>query len=488
MNTKLFSAIKELGRQSFLYAIGDFFSKGIAFLLVPLYTSNLTPSDYGILSICLAILSVLTPALSLALGGAITRFYVEFEDPKEAKKFVGSIFLSILGIGLMLTLALNVLGYYFADTLFKSVPFDPYLKITIWASYLGIIVVIPGALLRIQENAVSYGVLTYGNNVLKIAFSVYFVAYMNMGVSGALQGIFWANLLFSLVGFLIMRKHMSWSISLDWLRRALRFSLPLIPHMLFHWILNLSDRLVLDHFVSPHEVGVYSLGYQVSLIVSVVITALNTAWAPYLVNRHKMDDAKTLFAQLSTYFIFISSYVALVVILFGKYIVTLIAPPSYYEAINVIIPVTIGYLFLGMYYVAINHLFIANMTGRIALLSAIAALVNILLNLAFIPSYGMMAAAWSTTISYFVLFLGVFSTSTKLKLAKYEYRRIITIIGAAIIITIVSMLMTNFSLLLFVTFNIFLLLLFPFLLLALGFLNEKEKQLLSKVFYARLKA
>lgn len=469
------TAVKELSWHSVVYATGDLFSKGLAFLLLPLYTRYLLPGDYGILSVCLAIIAVFTPLVSLGLAGAVTRFYVEFNSNQEKKIFITTIFSTIVLVGLGLLVVIDLLTINTSINLFGNIPYDPYLRLTLWTAFLSLFSVVPVAVLRMEEKPVQYGFLVYGNNILKVLLSAFFVITLGRGLLGALQGLFWANLVFIGGYLIVILQRSAKGFSKEWLRIALLFCVPLIPHLLFHWILSLSDRIILERFVTLDNVGIYSLGYQISMIIGVTITALNTAWAPYLMNHYKDPGAKELFKKLSTYFVFVCIFITLLVSLWGGEIIGIIADPSYHDAKNVIQPVAIGYLFLGLYFLPVNFLFLAKRTGQISVVSGIAAAVNIGFNLYFIPRMGIMAAAWATLIAYFVLFSGVFFLANRLKISDYEYRRIGLLLLTGLIIIILNRLISFPNTTIDFLYKSLLMLSYPVFLFFEGFYSQGER-------------
>jgi O-antigen/teichoic acid export membrane protein len=380
--------------------------------------------------ICQAVIAVLLPIMALGLDGAIQRYYVEFEEPIDREQFIFTVISFIVFVGLLLIGIIELVGGKLAGWAFQSVPYQPYLRLAVWASFLKLLTVPSISILRIQERAVPFSLIVYGGSAAKLALSVWFVAGLGRGVVGALEGILWGNALVLPVCLYVVYRNSVLEVKTKLLHRALMFGLPLIPHNLAHWIMALSDRMVLENYASMDEVGAYSLGYQLAQGAGLTIGAINGALTPYMINRYQNEGRDALFGTLSTYFVSISVVLVMGVILFGRYAVHLIARPGYYSAIEIIAPVAVGYLFLALYHVPNTYLTIAEKTRLIAASSITAALVNVGLNLWLVPLFGMHAAAWSTLAAYVLLFAGVFAGTRNLDVANYEFGRLAKVLVA----------------------------------------------------------
>jgi len=84
------TAVRRLVNLSVSYAVGDILTRGLSFLLVPLYTRFLPSSDYGILGLAITMSSFLTMALAFAGRNIVMRFYYQFDDEGRRRRFLGS--------------------------------------------------------------------------------------------------------------------------------------------------------------------------------------------------------------------------------------------------------------------------------------------------------------------------------------------------------------------------------------------------------------
>jgi O-antigen/teichoic acid export membrane protein len=202
----------------------------------------------------------------------------------------------------------------------------------------------------------------------------------------------------------------------------LKYGLPLVPAGLASMLLSVSDRYILQGLVSPSDLGIYSLGYRLGMIVQVLIIGPFTiAWGPFLWAVSSQNEAKAIYASVLKYFLAISLFVSLTVSLFAKEIVNLIAVPEYLNAFKIVPYVTISYVFYGLYYVFSPGINLQSKTKYLPFIVGASALINIVLNYQLIPVYGIMGAAASTSIAYLLLPIGTYFASRRYYPISYNW-------------------------------------------------------------------
>ena len=96
---------------------------------------------------------------------------------------------------------------------------------------------------------------------------------------------------------------------------------------------------------------------------------------------------------------------ALGLILFAREIVIILADEKFHSALSVVPIVVIGYVFYGMYIVYGMYTGYKKKTIFTSIITVTAGISNIILNAIFLPKYGYIAAAYTTVVSYFIMFL-----------------------------------------------------------------------------------
>jgi O-antigen/teichoic acid export membrane protein len=260
------------------------------------------------------------------------------------------------------------------------------------------------------------------------------------------------------------------------LTAALAFSLPLVPHMLAGWTLEMSDRAILTRLLPLGDVGIYSLGYQLGAALGLLTTAFNAAWVPFLFGtlRSEGEGAHRKLARITTYYTIALCFVALGWSLLVKYVLLFFVGPEFREAHRITPWVVGGYVFAGLYLIPTNLLFWRRQTRVIPLATLAAGVVNVGLNLMLVPRYGAIAAAWSTLAAYAVLLLVSWRSAARLHPFPYEYRRLGTVLGFALALYLAGVIVPLEDLAVEAAARVLLWLAFPLGLLALGLFDRAE--------------
>jgi O-antigen/teichoic acid export membrane protein len=474
----MLSEIKGLASRSAVYSIGNIFLKAIGFFLLPIYTRLLTPSDYGILAVTSVVAVILALVSSLSLQGYVPSLYFSTADEQARRRGVGTLFLAVLVIGGLITLLVDQLGDLLFPLIFRDVPFHPYIRLAIWTTYLASWGLIPLRLLQTQEHSGRYILFTISGSLLQIGMALWFVIYMRQGVYGMLMAYLLATL-FMLIPYVgLALRSLTPTFQVDVLKSALIFSLPLVPHALSGWILELSDRTILQWFVPLDQLGIYSLAYTYGMLMNLIAYAMNTAWVPFLfrIDANEGGAASQRLGQFGTYFALLLCLAALFLGLAAQPVITIMTPPAYHTAGHIAPWIVAGLLLSGLYYFPSSFLFLRRKTAIVPQITVIASVVNIALNLWLIPHFGVMAAAWTTFISYAVMLFLTWWFAFKAYPVVYEYKRL----AVLVVITLLLWLLGNglpwpgFWFEFWGKLGLFLL--FPALLGLFGFFSEKEKQ------------
>jgi O-antigen/teichoic acid export membrane protein len=201
----------------------------------------------------------------------------------------------------------------------------------------------------------------------------------------------------------------------DYIRHALGFGLPLVPHSLSGVVVQSIDRLFVTHYAGLGQTGIYSLGYQLGAVVGLFEDSFNRAFQPWLFEQLKRGDPATgRKLVLFTYGYFIA--IAALAIALGAaapYILSILVPERFQGAYVHVVWIALGFAFNGMYKMVAGYIFYAERTGVLAWLSFAAACTNVLLNFLLVPRYGALGSAYATAIGFFVSFVLTFIVSAR---------------------------------------------------------------------------
>jgi O-antigen/teichoic acid export membrane protein len=212
------------------------------------------------------------------------------------------------------------------------------------------------------------------------------------------------TLIFSLISIVLLKKVIIQRFLLKHVKYALLFGLPIVIHEISGLMLNSADQFMINYIIGSSETGLYSFAYKISMLFTILTLGLNQAWLPQFYEKLKTKSYGEIKITMQKYSIGIT-VVAVLMVLFSPLLVRIMASKQYYDSIVLIPIIIIGFMFHYLYVVYVNYVFYEKRTFFIALFTVISALINIGLNYVLLPLFGYEIAAWTTLISYLVLFV-----------------------------------------------------------------------------------
>ncbi len=468
--------IIQLGKHSIVYGIGQILQRLAGFLLIPLYTTYYTPTEYGIQEILLNTSTVMTTILGLGMLSGLYRAYFTYDD--EVRRL--NVVRTALSTFVVLPLAVGGVCILFAEPLsvllLSDASFAPLLILTIVYVMLSNIVSLPFAVLRARSESVRFVTYSLVQFLVNAGATTLLIASFRRGIRGNLEGNVLGQitvlLLFAPLLWKLRKAHFSW---ID-LKEMLTFGLPLVPALLGSLSLTVADRYFLRAFAAFDTVGVYGLGYKVGMAVQVfVVTPFILSWSPVMWSVANKPYANRFYAKVLTYYSMVSLYAALAISILGPQLLRLLSRQAIYWKASPLLPlITLSYVLYGVYSQVSVGLNLRKKTQYLSFIMVSAALLNLLLNFLLIPPWGMMGAAWATLVSY--AFLATLTTiiSQHFYPFAYEWNRLAKLGLTVGLCYGVSLLISADPSLLPVLLKVVLLLLFPAVLWLIRFFPPEE--------------
>lgn len=487
----MLAALRRLGLHSLIYGLGGTLSQVVGFLLVPVYTRVLTPDDYGTMAVLGTAMAIVNIVFQCGVSGSVTRYYHEFEQA-ERRRFIGSVLLCQLACTGLVTAAVVLGARGAAELLLPGRSVGLLLQLAITRVFVSLVAVVPGVTLRMREQPWWVVATSLLGLVTDTGLSIYLVVFLRLGLLGVYLGGLASSLICLPVYAYLLGHDVHLGVEWRHVRTALVYGLPLVPHMLAHWVINLSDRVLLQRLASTSAAGLYSLGYNFGMIMQFIVGTINTAWVPYFyqLNRERgEEEARAQTGRLFTYYAAVVGFLGLLLALFGGDLLRLMAGRAFWPAAQVIPVIVATYLVQGLYFMTVNGIFLKNRTPLLPAITGLAAVVNVGLNLLLIPRLGMMGAAWGTLAAFLVLTALTVGVAQRLYPVPFERRRVAKVALVYLLVwgacqTLVpaapAALTTPLRLLAVACA--------PLLLLACGFANEVERRRLGRLLAGRSRA
>ncbi|MEW6618235.1 MAG: oligosaccharide flippase family protein [bacterium] len=403
----------KLVTNTFVYTNSNIIVSAIPFLLLPILTRYLTPADYGIVATFQVILAIITIVVGLNTHGAVAVNFFQMNE-QEIKIYIGNIAYIII-ISFVLTFGLISM---FIKPLSYLLKFPgEWLPIIAVVALSQAVSLVTLTLWQVKQKPVPYGIFQIAQMLINVSLSLFFVVVLGWKWQGRLSGIIITSIIFAVVaGFIIFKKkYIGFSFNKGYVKDALFFGIPLIPHALAGWVMTGIDRIFLNSMVGVATTGIYMVGYQVGMIIGLLATSFNQTWAPFLYEKLKENNYSTKVKIVKfTYLYYISIItLALVLSFLAPFLLKFFVGKSFHSAYKYVLWIALGYAANGMYYMVANYIFYVKKTYILVCITFFSAGVNIVLNYFLIKANGAIGAAQSATISFFTVFILTWILSAK---------------------------------------------------------------------------
>lgn len=394
--------------------------KGINFFLLPLYTKYLTPEMLGISDSITNLTGILFPILVMGMDSAFSAFYFDEHDEGHHLNVFNTIRITLLTASLI-PILLSVAAKPIATALFGNS--DYYLLVAI--SFVAVsfnLWNLPFSLLARMRNRM--GLFAFVNTTASlgmIIMNVFFLTVMKIGVYSLIISTACIQLLQFLMYRIIMKEKLdTLRFSRHLLERMLAFAMPLIPNALATWVLVLSDRYIILHYCGADQVGLYGVAARFASAVSLIANGIYMSYTAYAYDKKGDKDDKQSYSRILNAFIYAIMGICVTVSVWAKEIISIMAEDSYAGSAILIAPILFGQLFYGVNTLIGYAISFEKKSKYILLITTAGAMLNVILNLIFIPMYGALAAAYTTLASYMSMVVLTYYYAQKLYRVDYE--------------------------------------------------------------------
>ena len=481
---------KRLTTQTIIYGLGDAVIKAISFFLIPLYTRLLTKDQVGDIALLNYVELILVLVLSFGLNSAVLKVFHDYKSGNEAQKVFSTAATFCGSVAFLVLLILFFNLDHFSCLIFRSTEQSLYLKYVLGAAFFNVFRLLALSFYRTYEKPVLYSVLNLIHFLTLVGLNILHVFVLDQAILGVVKSSFYTSiLLFTIVFFTIFRRT-GFSFRSEIFLKLMRFGFPLVPGTIANWVLTISDRYLLNWFSTASEVGLYDIAYKFGMIINMILVMpFRTAWLPFVFSIQKREEANKIYSGALTYFLLIAVFLFLLISSFAREITIIVSTSEYLPGVKAVPFIALAYVFFGLYYIVDIGILLKVKTIYYTIITGIGALVNIGLNILFMPKFGMMAAAVNTLIAYILLFVLMYWISGKFYTIKYEKNRILKIIFIGTILFVFSNIISVDSMVFSIAIKILLLIFYPVLLYFFNFFRPTElagyRKLISDSFNSR---
>jgi O-antigen/teichoic acid export membrane protein len=248
--------------------------------------------------------------------------------------------------------------------------------------------------------------------------------------------------------------------------------------------LSISDRYILSFTADFGDVGLYSLGSKMANTITVfIVGSVSLALSPKLFRMMDEPDNKRFYSKVMTYYAFGLIFFVLGMSLFGKEVIKVLAySTNYWDAYRVIPILSFSIFFAALKDIALIGLLIEKRTKTIALIIPVITLLNIGLNILLTHFMQYIGSAYAALISQIIYFVVVYIFAQRTYYIPYEYRKLLLITSAALILYSLASLSNDFSLMVRLIAKTMAIVSFPFVLYLFKFYEPIEIKTIKKIW------
>lgn len=391
-----------LTKDTLLYGFVDLLFRALAFLTFPLFARILSPEEFGLLALVTTLPNLLA-ALFVWIHQSLQRDYWEVEIDRGAL-ISTALQLNLLSLALLCGGPLLLLFPFKEWVVAKSQMEWSWIVMVALGQIPAQMILLSVSLHRLRFARWHYTLLTVGYQLLLISLTLWFGVARHGGVEGYLVGATLASAFMGPIALWSVRRDLCWRVNWRGAKRMWQFGLPFVFTTLAYWLFSSIDRWMLKELATLAEVGLYSIAAKFSRMVTLFVLAFGQAWTPYAMKARRDDpDYRTLYSQILSRWCSLLFFVAATVALFSREALLLLVTEPYWAAAPIVPLLVAGVALYGTTQVSATGLSIADRTRLFGWASWMAAGLNILLNLWWIPPFGPQGAAFATLCSYGLL-------------------------------------------------------------------------------------
>ncbi len=402
----------KLFKQASIYTGSNILSALVPFMCMPVLTRYLTPEDYGVVAIMGSMISFLTPFVGMNIHGAIAASY--YHDDVDFIRFVRN----CLGILVLSTVAVSIIVFVFSAPIARYTLFPAdWLWAIVMVCFGQFLLNIQLTILQVSQKAKNYGVVQVLNVICNTGLSIGLIVIFSMNWEGRAWAQVLTSVAFLLWTIVFLRNYgiKGLSFDRDYIKKALDFGVPLIPHAISGFLLTMADRFYIANFVDLSTAGLFVLGAQIGQGISLITDSFNNAYVPWLFEKlQNITEPVKLMLVRYTYRYFIG-----ILIIAGVYSVIMphflgfFVGEKFYSAGDYIWAFAFSGALNGMYYMVVNYIFYERKTAQLMYRTFFMSVLHTMASYFFTSYFGAKGACICVVASYFLTFIVVWQLSNR---------------------------------------------------------------------------
>jgi O-antigen/teichoic acid export membrane protein len=447
--------LKSLAKDTAIYGVSSILGKFLGWLLVPLYTYTLeNQAEYGTVTNLYAWTALLLVMLTYGMETGFFRF--ANKDLANSDKVYGNCLLSV-GITSLLFIVLVVLFNQPIANLLNYGDHSEFIWMLGLSVALDAFASIPFAYLRFVKRPIAFATLKFVYILLNIALNLFFLVACPWLIKVAPATVEWfynphygvgyifiSNIIATTIQTIVLMKFVfvaKFSFDYKLLKQIFRYSFPL----LFLGIAGTANQN-LDKILFPFmqlgeqgkaDLGIYGAVSKIAMVIMMFTQAFRYAYEPFVFAKNKDKDSLSMYANAMKYFIIISLFIFLGMVLYMD-LIKFIIKHTYWSGLAVVPVILFSFIFQGIFFNLSIWYKLTDKNKYGAWFSTIGMIVILAGNILLVPTFSYWGSAWSAFVGYFTVMVISYFFGQKYMPVKYDFKTIGFYTGITLLIYLLS--------------------------------------------------
>ncbi len=475
-------SMKAVGFHTIIYAVGNVLAKGVAFLMLPIYTRFLTPADYGVMALIDMTLDIIAIATGARMVQGVFRFYWSADGEEERNGIASTALWLMTGTHIFIGLLIMAAAPFLSQLVFDSDANVTLLRIAGGAIMCNGTILTAMTYLRAKDRSTAVVSLELSKLAVQVVLNLVLLIYYELGI----YAIFISNLVASLLMAFGLGIYLVTQVGVHWSRAATRnlarYGLPLVATSVATFLLTFGDRYFLQRAGDSTVVGLYSLAYQFGfLLVMLGSVPYQQVWEPTRFKVALEPDRDAIYNRSFRLISVLTFVLGTGIALYVGDVLRIMATPEFFSAAQYVPPILLAYVlqvWCGQHDIGI---LLKNRTEFIAFANWLAAGVAMVGYWYFIPRYLAWGAAGVTLGAFIVRYLTIYFFSQLLLHIHYEWGPIVRIGALSIAVGGLSIWLPELPILQSIGLHTGMVFVYLGLIWVLGVLTDDERATIRRV-------
>ena len=395
--------LQNIAKDTAIYGLSSIIGRFLNYLLVPLYTAQLSAASggYGVITNMYAYVALILVILTFGMETTYFRFTNKTHTDSQV---VYSTTLISVGTVSALFAALVILFIKPISSLMGYGDHPEWVWVMAVTVAIDAFLCIPFAHLRQQKKAIKFASLKLLNIAMSILLNLIYFAWMDGEDVGY---AFYINLFCTtMLAVCLFTEYTGfrWRLDTKLLRTMLSYTWPILVFGIAGILNQTADKMLFPYMYEGsdmlEQLGIYGACSKIAMIMAMITQAFRFAYEPIVFSGVKEKGQHEMYEQAMKYFIIFTLLAFLMVVGYLDILKFIIRRSEYWVGLKVVPIVMAAEIMMGIYFNLSFWYKIIDKTIWGAWFSGIGCLVLLAVNFFFVPKYGYMACAWGGVAGY----------------------------------------------------------------------------------------